>query len=641
MSESLPPLAGRSNPVGEHGALPPGTRFGELEILRVVGVGGFGIVYLARDHSLHREVALKEYMPGQLAYRGPDAQVSVRSEADQDTFALGLSSFVNEARLLARFDHRSLLKVYRFWEANNTAYMVMPFLQGKTLRETRDGMQSAPDELWFRQMLNPLLEALELLHGEKVYHRDIAPDNIFLPADGGQAVLLDFGAARRAIGDSTQMFTAILKPNYAPIEQYAESVSLRQGAWTDIYAMGAVMHYLLRGVPPPPATARMFEDHSELLVDLSFPGVSKVFLSAIDWALAVRPQDRPQSVLAFRAALEGRLTPPALPPRSRPIQPESANSFVTTVADPGINNRREAPSRQGGAAIEATQVVKKPNAPPERTDSELAEALKALRRGNAPRATAAAARRSPWRAAAWPLAAVGLMSVLTASAWWALKPSGSTSTVPTATQEASPQKPLNLSPAPLSQRDALPTATASGPGQVAASQTPPAPSALQGEGSNPSAARSGDRYEPLPTRPPAPVSVASPTYRNMPADQGGVPSRIVLEPRPPRVPVTPSPEVDSGRAAEVQSSKMPPMWPVAPNAGDNEKPPVPSAAAQRANPRGPQSPAEICEPLSFFKRLICLKSECGTDRFFSHPQCVRMREQEEAERQRRLQSGNR
>ncbi len=325
--------AAASPPSDEHDALPAGTRFGELEILRVVGVGGFGIVYLARDHSLDRDVALKEYMPGQLAARGPSAQVSVRSGSHMETFALGLRSFVNEARLLARFDHRSLVKVYRFWEANNTAYMVMPFLQGRTLREARRAMSQAPDEAWMRQILNPLLEALEILHRETVYHRDIAPDNILLPHDGSQPVLLDFGAARRAIGDRTQTFTAILKPSYAPIEQYAESVSLRQGPWTDLYAMGAVIHYLLKGVPPPPATARTFEDHSEVLAELSFPGVSRGFLAAVDWALAVRPQDRPQSVAEFRDALNGRTTPPVVARRPPPAPP-SPDAFVRTAADP-------------------------------------------------------------------------------------------------------------------------------------------------------------------------------------------------------------------------------------------------------------------------------------------------------------------
>ena len=255
MSTHPPTLSKPSVPSSgtDHDALPPGTRFGEFEILRVLGVGGFGIVYLAQDHSLEREVALKEYMPASLAARGAGPQITVRSSSFAETYAIGLRSFINEARLLARFDHPSLVKVYRFWEDNATAYMVMPFLQGMTLRDARRGMPHAPDEAWIRSVLTPILSALELLHREGVYHRDIAPDNILLPRDG-PPVLLDFGAARRVISDRTQSLTAILKPSYAPIEQYAEMTQLRQGPWTDIYALGAVVHYLLFGVPPAPAT---------------------------------------------------------------------------------------------------------------------------------------------------------------------------------------------------------------------------------------------------------------------------------------------------------------------------------------------------------------------------------------------------
>ena len=297
----------------DHDALPPGTRFGEFEILRVLGVGGFGIVYLARDHSLEREVALKEYMPASLAARGAGPQITVRSSSFAETYAIGLRSFINEARLLARFDHPSLVKVYRFWEDNATAYMVMPFLQGVTLRDARRGMPHAPDEAWIRSVLTPILSALELLHREGVYHRDIAPDNILLPRDG-PPVLLDFGAARRVISDRTQSLTAILKPSYAPIEQYAEMTQLRQGPWTDIYALGAVVHYLCFGAPPAPATARAVQDEVEAIENRIVPGVSPRFLEAVSWMLSVRPNQRPQSGEQLRAVLDGRAE---IPPRGR------------------------------------------------------------------------------------------------------------------------------------------------------------------------------------------------------------------------------------------------------------------------------------------------------------------------------------
>ena len=144
-----------------------------------------------------------------------------------------MKSFINEARLLAQFDHASLLKVYRFWEGNGTAYMVMPFLEGATLRDTVRGFAEPPGEAWIVALLAPLFDALAMLHAAQCYHRDIAPDNILLLADGGRPLLLDFGAARRVIGEATQALTAILKPGYAPVEQYAEIPGLKQGPWTE------------------------------------------------------------------------------------------------------------------------------------------------------------------------------------------------------------------------------------------------------------------------------------------------------------------------------------------------------------------------------------------------------------------------
>ena len=290
-------------------ALRPGTRLGEFELLSVLGVGGFGIVYLAFDHDLEREVAIKEYLPASLAGRTETQQVSLRSQADAETFALGLKSFVNEARLLARFDHPSLLKVYRFWEANGTAYMAMPVMHGRTLKEVGEAMTAAPDEATLRALLDPLLGAIERLHAEGVYHRDIAPDNIVIEPDG-RPVLLDFGAARRVISDKSQTLTAILKPAYAPIEQYAEAGSVKQGPWTDFYALGATLHYLLLKRPPPPATTRALQDDATPLASRALPGCSREFLNIVDWMLAPRPAERPQSVSQLREALAGRRLPP-------------------------------------------------------------------------------------------------------------------------------------------------------------------------------------------------------------------------------------------------------------------------------------------------------------------------------------------
>ncbi|MBA3589329.1 serine/threonine-protein kinase [Methylibium sp.] len=291
-------------------ALLPGSRVGEFEIVRVLGVGGFSIVYLARDPALDRLVAIKEYLPSALAMRGEGAQVELRTPSNGQTFEQGLDSFIEEARMLARFDHPSLVRVHHFWKANGTAYMAMRYLEGTTLLAARRAMPRPPDEAWLRALIGSLLGAIEALHAESCLHRDISPDNILLLPDG-TPVLLDFGAARHIVGEGSQQLTAILKPGFAPIEQYAEATDLRQGPWTDLYALGAVMRNCITARPPIPSTVRAVSDRLASLalevrtLSASFPGLnySPGFLASIDWALALRPSDRPQSVAQFRQAL--------------------------------------------------------------------------------------------------------------------------------------------------------------------------------------------------------------------------------------------------------------------------------------------------------------------------------------------------
>ncbi|MBL8348380.1 MAG: serine/threonine protein kinase, partial [Rubrivivax sp.] len=303
-------------------ALPPGTRLAEFEIKGLLGVGGFGIVYLAFDHALEREVAIKEYMPATMAGRTETLHVSLRSQGDAEIFALGLKSFVNEAKLLARFDHPSLIKVHRFWEANGTAYMAMPVLHGRSLKQIRQDTGRSLGEAWVRETLAALLGALEQLHRVEVFHRDISPDNIHLDGEG-RPVLLDFGAARRVIRGKTHALTTILKPAYAPVEQYGETATVKQGPWTDFYALGATLHYMLLGYPPAPATARMVSNEGSGLSLQAVPGHSPELLGIVEWMLAPRPGDRPRDVAALRAVLQGRkpLRPQAL--RAPPSDPEA------------------------------------------------------------------------------------------------------------------------------------------------------------------------------------------------------------------------------------------------------------------------------------------------------------------------------
>lgn len=314
-------ISGANGASGAHGvshvdALPPGTRLAEFEILALLGVGGFGMVYKAFDHSLHRAVAIKEYMPCAMVGRSEGQSLWVRSSSDQQTFHAGLASFVDEARLLAQFDHPSLVKVFRFWEANNTAYMVMPLYIGMTLKQARTYMRTPPPELWLRKVLWSVLGALRVLHDGHTLHRDISPDNIFLQFNG-PPVLLDLGAARHAINDQDRRHTAVLKVNYAPIEQYAEGDSeLRQGPWSDLYSLAAVVHGCLCNDTPLPATLRSIRDRM-----VPFSRVAKTvkrqfgveysapFVAAISQSLALPPQDRPQSIDALLQTMEMTAAP--------------------------------------------------------------------------------------------------------------------------------------------------------------------------------------------------------------------------------------------------------------------------------------------------------------------------------------------
>jgi serine/threonine protein kinase len=288
--------------IASENCLPVGTRLGDFQITGILGEGGFGIVYKAFDESLQRYVAIKEYMPGTLAGRAADGSVQVRAERHKETFDAGLKSFINEARLLAKFDHPSLVKVYRFWEQNRTAYMVMRYYDGQTLK---DIVRERPDivtEAWLKFIFKQILEALDTLYKEKVLHRDVSPDNIIVQSNG-DAVLLDFGSARKIIGDMTQGLTVILKPGYAPVEQYSDDASMAQGPWTDIYALAAVMYFAIAKTPPVTSVARMIKDSLVMLQDGTYVGFSYKFLVAIDKGLALQPEERPQTMDEFRRLL--------------------------------------------------------------------------------------------------------------------------------------------------------------------------------------------------------------------------------------------------------------------------------------------------------------------------------------------------
>jgi serine/threonine protein kinase len=387
--------------------LPVGHAVQEYVIDSLIGEGGFGIVYLALDTRLGRHVALKEYVPTSLSARSPDQRVSVISERHRETFDLGLRSFVNEAQLLASFDHPSLVKVYRFWEENGTAYMVMPYYQGPTLKRWLKELDKKPDEQWLLALLAPLLDALELLHNDNCYHRDIAPDNILLlPQQAGPSgtaspsvrpLLLDFGAARRVIGDMTQSLTVILKPGYAPIEQYAESTAMRQGPWTDVYALCAVLYNAITGKAPLPSVSRIVSDDMLPAVEAGAGHYSQAFLRAIDLGLTVRPQTRPQSMSALREVFA------AVPRNAAP------STFNVATSQPA----HHVSAKRSDALVDAR------NAPPPALDPQktVAPPREALRNSQTPgpqKESIAVASKS--LTAVVSLVAVGL--IVGGTGWW-------------------------------------------------------------------------------------------------------------------------------------------------------------------------------------------------------------------------------
>lgn len=325
-------------------SLPVTTRLGEFELTGVLGEGGFSVVYLASDHSLGRTVAIKEYMPSSIATRTPDGMVMPKSPKHEETFKVGLACFLEEARLLTRFTHPALVPIHRFWEQNGTAYMAMQYCVGQTLRQiSQTKPEMARNEEWLKATFAPILDALELLHSGNCFHRDVSPENILI-LQTGAPVLIDFGAARQIIGDMTQALTVILKPGFAPIEQYADDTSLQQGPWTDVYGVGAVLYYLLMGKPPVASVARLVKDPMVRLADSdALASVSRVFREAIDRALAVYPDQRIRSIAELREALQlTTFRPNAL-----------LNSVVTAPAAPAVAQVTSEPTSAGHAGASA------------------------------------------------------------------------------------------------------------------------------------------------------------------------------------------------------------------------------------------------------------------------------------------------
>lgn len=290
-------------------ALQPGQKINWYQITDILGQGGFGITYLAHDENLLQDVAVKEYFPREYAVRLDDGAVEPAAEEHQSDYDWGLSRFISEGRILAQYDHPAIVRVMSVFESNNTAYLVMRYEQGVTLKEAllKIGTAESFEEKDLKILLGNILDGLERMHESCVIHRDIKPDNVFMRKDG-TPLLLDFGSARQAMGEKTLDLTTIVSAGYAPIEQYARDEG-KQGPWTDIYGLAATCYRAMKGRPPPDALVRsnalinLNQDVIETLADELAGSYSHRFLKAIDHGLAFKPADRPQSIGAWREEL--------------------------------------------------------------------------------------------------------------------------------------------------------------------------------------------------------------------------------------------------------------------------------------------------------------------------------------------------
>ena len=358
-------------------ALEPGYKLLWYEINSVLGQGGFGITYLARDTNLNHWVAIKEFLPSGLASRSHESKVEPISEGHSDTYGWGLQRFVSEARTLVKFRHPNIVLIHNVFEANNTAYMVMEYVEGRTLEDAFK-FRKVEGETEYKRIILALLDGLELVHNAGFIHRDIKPDNIFLREDG-TPVLLDFGSARQALGGKTRTLTALVSSGYAPYEQYDSSKSgeTKQGPWTDIYALGATLYCAVSGKGPIDAMARVNaamegEDLLEPASKVAKGAYSDGFLQAIDWALELRPKRRPQTASEWRKVLTGDHQHDAVtavadvsqsPPIELPQTPPAAIPKESPAAETAKHDDTDKADTSPSLELPARKAIPKPAAP--------------------------------------------------------------------------------------------------------------------------------------------------------------------------------------------------------------------------------------------------------------------------------------
>jgi serine/threonine protein kinase len=317
--------------------LPTGTRVEEFVIEKVLGSGGFGITYLARDTSLDRQVVIKENLPSQFAHRDTSSLTvwPGPGREDQENFRWSLENFSKEAAMLASLRHPGIVPVLRRLEAFGTAYFVMPFVEGITLDELIEERRAEGkpfSEAELRGLLEHVLAALDHLHDRGIYHRDIKPGNILITNDG-VPVLIDFGSARQRL--SERSMTVVESPGYTPFEQLQSRGNV--GPWSDLYALGGTLAKAITGEAPPKANDRAFDDPWVPLArqaDLCAI-YSTRFLASIDRALACRIEERWKNAGEWLASLQAKTIVAADPPvMASPLTPPAPHTLHAPKASP-------------------------------------------------------------------------------------------------------------------------------------------------------------------------------------------------------------------------------------------------------------------------------------------------------------------
>lgn len=615
-------------------ALRPGTPLGDYRVESVLDEGPLSITYLASDPSLSRRVVIKEHFPILLLERNEDQTLSLRSPASERLAARALDAFVQETRRLAQVDHPSLARVLRFWQTQHSAYLVMPSYEGMSLQQAREAMPRPPTEAWLRELLERLAGGVEALHQAGCLHAQIRPEHILLLQDGRPLLLDPVGLHHEPESGQAAALDAVSP--YAAIEQYAPAEAVLAGPWTDVYALGAVAFFCITGQPPPAATVRAARDGQALLAEAvhalrkTWPQFAyrAPLLAVIDQALALRPQERPASVAQFRAAVlasgeagaAGRSTPAAMPTAGAGM----AFSPLVAAGEPPADEGRGLPSGEQPAARPAPPAVPPPSSSTPSSSrpadgswaaSRFGTTLQEPTLGPAGRRSelsssddmAARPYRPPGsdatRGRSWPLIAGSalVMAGLMAAVWHWQQNLRADRALSSLAGEMRRDAPFGASPG------ALPGAAAGGDavhadGTAAAGSAAPdggSPMALPAE-----ATRAGtndslpDAASPSPTETEAP---AGNVERDMPVTAG----------------------TDGGE--EVIADERP-STPQA--AAANSAPPRPAAAAPAAAATTAfSSPREACLPRSNFALYRCMQAQCERTRFYAHPQCRLLREE--------------